>query len=150
MIHITAVLSSRKDESINKKGKDYANAKWEAELRKTLNSKASTSTTLSKQDQALVQEQLQKESQIRKRIMSMKTRLEHGLELVHSLASARVDEFRLYLSELATLLLKSGFGNVSLLTGTKAFDTFLVSSLSTSHIFPSHVFFFSGIGRALF
>jgi hypothetical protein len=114
---------------VDKKGKDYANAKWEAEIRKTLVSKrAPSSTSLSKQDQALVQEQLLKEARIRHRVSSIKARLEHGLQLIYSLASANTDEFRLYLSNLAALILTGGFGRASLLIGDKAFNTFLVSA----------------------
>lgn len=130
------MLSSKKPEQIDTKGKDYATAKWEAELRKTLKNKKPASATLSKQDQALVQEQLRKESEIRRRVSYAKRKLEHGLELVHSLASARVDEFRLYLSNVAALLLSGAFGQASLLIENKAFYTFLVISHFEYTFFP--------------
>jgi hypothetical protein len=75
---------------LDKKGKGYADAKWEAEVRQKLNAKK-TQVTLSKQDQALVNEQLQKEAEIRKRVSGIRAKLEHGLELVHSLSSANVE-----------------------------------------------------------
>lgn len=126
------VLALKQPEIIDTKGKDYANAKWEAELRKTLKNKKPATSILSKQDQLLVREQLRKESVIRQRVSSTKISLEHGLELVRSLASAQVDEFRLYISNLAALLLTGGFGQTSMLIGFKAFDVFLVRSHTLS------------------
>lgn len=129
IIHLSEsplVLASKQPETVDTKGKDYATAKWEAELRKTLKNKKPAASSLSKQDQALIQEQLRKESAIRQRVALTKKRLEHGLELIRSLASAQVDEFRLYLSNLAALLLTGGFGQASQLIGFKSFDVFIV------------------------
>jgi hypothetical protein len=55
-----------------------------------------------------------------------------------------MDEFRLYLSNLAALLLQRGFGQASLLTGTKPFDIFLVTN-HCSLVFPIFTFLL-GIG----
>lgn len=111
---------------MNKKGKGYADAKWEAEVRQKLSAKK-TQVTLSKQDQALVNEQLQKEAEIRKRVAETKAKLEHGLGLVHSLSSANVAEFRAHAPQIASILLLNVFNEASkTLVGDKAFGTFLV------------------------
>lgn len=111
---------------MDKKGKGYADAKWEAEVRQKLNAKK-TQVTLSKQDQALVNEQLQKEAKIRKHVSGIRARLEHGLELVHSLSSANVEEFRVYAPQIASILLLNVFNEASeTLVGDKAFNIFLV------------------------
>ena len=111
---------------MDKKGKGYADAKWEAEVRQKLTSKK-TQVTLSKQDQALVNEQLRKEAEIRKRVAEIKTKLEHGLELAHSLSSANVEDFRAYAPQIASILRSSTFGEASeAFVGDKAFNTFLV------------------------
>jgi len=115
---------------LDKKGKGYADAKWEAEVRQKLNAK-NTQVTLSKKDQALVNEQLRKEAEIRKRISGIKAELEHGLELVHSLSSANVEAFRTYAPQIFSILLLNAFTEASVaLVGDKSFNTFLVSPLS--------------------
>ena len=125
----SSVLASKKPEVVDKKGKGYADAKWEAEVRQKLNAKK-TQVTLSKQDQALVNEQLQKEAGIRKWVSNIRAKLEHGLELVHSLSSANVDEFRAYAPQIASILRLNTFGAASeVLVGEKPFNTFLASPL---------------------
>lgn len=111
---------------LDKKGKGYADAKWEAEVRQKLNAK-NTRATLSKQDQALVNEQLQKEAEIRKRVSGIRTKLEHGLELVHSLSSAGVEEFRAHTPQIVSVLLLAASTDVcEALVGDKVFSAFLV------------------------
>ena len=122
----SSVLANKKPEALNKKGKGYADAKWEAEVRQKLNAKK-TQVTLSKQDQALINEQLLKEAEIRKHVSSIRAKLEHGLELVHSLSSANVAEFRVHAPQIASILLLNAFNKASeALVGDKPFNTFLV------------------------
>lgn len=114
---------------MDKKGKGYADARWEAEVRQKLNAKK-TQVTLSKQDQALVNEQLLKEAEIRKHVSGIRAKLEHGLELAHSLSSANVTEFRAYAPQIASILLLNAFKKASeALVGNKPFNTFLVRPL---------------------
>lgn len=112
-----------------KKGKGYKDAQWEAEVRKSLanKQKASAPGTLSKQDQALVQAQLEKEVVIRKRVNSLKSRLERGLALVRSLVRSNAEELRAHVSALVNVLLSGAFGNAVPLIGEAAFKTYLVS-----------------------
>ena len=117
---------------LDKKGKGYADAKWEAEVRQKLNAK-NAQVTLSKKDQALVNEQLRKEAETRKRVSKIKAELEHGLELVHSLSSANVEEFRTYAPQTFSILLLNAFTEASVaLVGDKPFNTFLVSPPNTN------------------
>lgn len=116
-------------EEPEKKGKGYKDAQWEAEVRKSLASKKKTTgpVTLSKQDRALVEAQLEKESGIRARVEVIKGRLERGLHLVHSLATARV-ELHAYISSIIELLLRAAFGPRAVaLVGFTAFERYLVS-----------------------
>ena len=114
---------------LSTKGKGYADAKWEAEVRQKLSAKK-TQSTLSKQDQALVNEQLQKEAEVREHVSGVRAKLEHGLELVHSLSSANVEEFRAHAPRVASILLLNAFNEASeALVGDKAFNTFLVRPL---------------------
>ncbi|EPQ55338.1 ARM repeat-containing protein [Gloeophyllum trabeum ATCC 11539] len=120
------VLSNKKDEAPIKKGKGADIAKWEAELRKSLaNKKAVNSGKLSKQDQALVQAQLDKEAVIRHRVTGIKFHLQRGLAFVRSIVAARVDDFRAYVSNVATLLLHGAFDKGVLLCGYEPYHTYL-------------------------
>ncbi|KAI9068620.1 ARM repeat-containing protein [Trametes sanguinea] len=123
------VLASKKEDAPIKKGKGYKDAQWEAELRKSLANKKATATgTLSKQDQALVQAQLEKEAAVRQRVNAIKARIEQGLHLVHSLVQARVEELRVFVATLAALLREGAFGKATRLVGSMSFETYLVLS----------------------
>lgn len=110
-----------------KKGKGYKDAQWEAEVRKSLaNKKASAASSLSKQDQALVNAQLEKERQIRSQVNGVKARLERGLNLVHSLNAAGVGEMSSYLSSVAGTLLRSFTTTAVKLVGKVLFERYSV------------------------
>lgn len=122
-----AVLALKKTIVPEKKGKGYKDAQWEAEVRKSIATKKGTGhVALSKQDQALVQAQLEKESLTRRRVAAIKAKLERGLSLVHSLVAAQVEEFRSYVSSVAGLLLQGAFGKAVALIGDSAFERYLV------------------------
>jgi small-conductance mechanosensitive channel len=132
MSNTLSVLATKKPEVVEKKGKGWADAKWEAEIRQKLNAKK-TQVTLSKQDQALVNEQLQKEEAIRKRVSETRAKLDHGLELANALSSANVEEFRAYAPQIASILYLNAFYEASeALVGDKAFNTFLVRLFSSA------------------
>jgi hypothetical protein len=121
------VLTSRKDNAHDKKSKDYEITKWEADLRKSLaNKQASTTASLTKEEQGLVKAQLEKEARIRQRVALVKANLERGLRFIHSLVMAGVDDFRSYVPSIASLLLDGALGRVSTLVGSRTFDTYLV------------------------
>ncbi|KAG2115671.1 armadillo-type protein [Suillus cothurnatus] len=120
------VLSSQKAEEGPKKGKDADIARWEAELRKSLaNKKGGATATLSKQAQALVQAQLEKEAIVRQRVTTIKLNLQRGLSYVQSLVSINVPELRMYVSSILSLLLEGAMGQGSRLVGSQAFEAYL-------------------------
>lgn len=126
-------MSAKKADEPVKKGKGYKDAQWEAEVRKSLaNKKASATSALSKQDQALVDAQLEKERDIRSRVNSVKARLERGLNLIHSLSAAGVSEMSLYLSSIAGALLKGFTTTAVKLVGYALFERYLVCPLLPS------------------
>jgi len=126
-IDFKAVLSSKSNPEQPKKGKDYKIAQWEADLRKSLaNKKPSLEVTLTKQQQALVQAQLEKEALIRQRVASIKANLERGLNFIGSLIAAGIHEFGSYVSFVATLLLEGALRGGSALVDQKGFETYLV------------------------
>lgn len=128
-----AVLASKKVDEPVKKGKGYKDAQWEAEVRKSLANKKKVAgpVTLSKQDLALVQAQLDAESAIRARVEGIRARLQRGLHYVHSVAAAHV-ELHAHISSIVDLLLNGAFGGTAVtLIGYTAFETYLVSTFST-------------------
>lgn len=128
------VLALKKSEEPQKKGKGYKEAQWEAEVRKSLaNKKKATAPVLSKQDAALVQAQLEKESIVRRRVGVLKSRLERSFSLVRSLVATKISEVHSHLSSIVDILLRGAFGPSSALTGTLAFETYLVRT-SLLHI----------------
>lgn len=129
------VLASKKDDAIVKKGKGYKDAQWEAEVRKSLANKKATATgILSKQDQALVQAQLEKEAVIRQQVNTTKARIEQGLQLVRSLVEARVEELHGFVSTIASLLREGAFGKAVILVGHASFETYLVRCAEIVHL----------------
>ncbi|KAF8959922.1 armadillo-type protein [Flammula alnicola] len=126
------VLSSSQAEVRSNKGKDYEIAKWEEEIRKSLASKKATPVTLSKQQQALVQTQLEKEIKIRQHVQAIQAHLIRGLNFVKSLVAAGVEEFQFYMSSIVSLLLKGALGRGSFLAGSTAFESYVELSKVTS------------------
>jgi anti-sigma28 factor (negative regulator of flagellin synthesis) len=119
------VLSSRKSELQPKKGKDYEISKWEDDVRKSLaNKKHTSSAVLTKQEQALVQAQLEKESVIRQRVASIKASFGRGLRIIRSLVAAGNLDSKLFMSHMVPLLLEGAFHSV--LADCTSYDTYLV------------------------
>lgn len=120
------MLASKKSTSATiEKGKDAEIKKWEAELRKTLAQKA-TSPTLSKQDQALVDAQLQKEKVIRERVESIRKSFSDGLHIIKSVLASNAPGLQDYLSSFASILLDDVIKDANALVGTEATYTYLV------------------------
>jgi hypothetical protein len=128
LINRQIVLASQRNNTQSTKGKDQELVKWEAELRKSLASKkASAPSTLTKQEQSLVQAQLDKEARIREDVTAIKAKLERGLRFVHSIVDANVPEFKVYMSSVVSLLLKSALSRTGCaLLGRTGFHTYLV------------------------
>ncbi|KAI0688462.1 ARM repeat-containing protein [Cytidiella melzeri] len=121
------VLANKKPVETQKKGKGYKDAQWEAEVRKSLADKKKNAgvATLSKQDQALVQAQLQKEAVIRRRVDGVKSRFTRGLHLVDAIVRARSEKLHAHLSSLVNILLSGAFGKAVVLIGELAFQYYV-------------------------
>ncbi|QRV98281.1 translational activator gcn1 [Ceratobasidium sp. AG-Ba] len=120
------VLASKKGPVLNNKSKDADIEKWEAELRKTLESKkGGPAKALSKQDQALVNAQLEKEATIRSNVERVKFEMTSGLAMIKSLVAANVEELSVHVAPIAKLLLDGALKKGSVLVGPNAFETYL-------------------------
>ncbi|KAI5120166.1 hypothetical protein M0805_008433 [Coniferiporia weirii] len=127
------VLASDKNKSVDKKGKNAAIEKWEAELRASLASKKPTAAAvnnkvLSKQDKELIAAQLSLESGTRRRVDDVYRDGKRGLALLQSLVESRADNFGTYFSEVAGLLLDIAMKQGAALLGTDIFDGYLYLS----------------------
>ena len=124
---LSTVLSSTKREARATKGKDADNAKWDEEIRKSIASKKATPASLTKQQQAALQAQLEKETKIRETVRRIKSNLDHGLYFIQSLVSADVAEFRFYTSSVVNVLLEGPLVGGAFLVGDLALETYPVS-----------------------
>ena len=120
------MLSKSKDDR-PVKGKEANIAKWEAEIRASIAAKKSSTVSLTKQQQAAVDAQLDKEAKIRENVAQVQKNIERGLGLVQSVIRTGSEELRAYVTELIGLLVKGPLKGGSFLAGEKAFETFLVS-----------------------
>ncbi|CAE7122272.1 unnamed protein product [Rhizoctonia solani] len=120
------VLANKKGPVLNNKSKDADIEKWEAELRKTLESKkGAPSKALSKQEQAQVNAQLAKEEAIRSNVQRIKGDMLRGLALIKSLVAAGIPELSIHIAGIAKLLLDGALKKGSTLVGSEAFETYL-------------------------
>ncbi|KAJ7224326.1 armadillo-type protein [Mycena pura] len=123
---VDVLTSTKGDVRVPQKGKDFEIARWEAEIRNSLESKkASAGAPLTKQQQALLQAQLAHEASVRQRVDNVKANLVRGLSCVRSIVAAAVPEFRAHVSSVAGLLLEGALRKGTLLVGETAFDTYL-------------------------
>jgi hypothetical protein len=89
--------------------------------------------TLTKQQETLVKQQLEKESKVtRQRVREIHTHLVRGLYFIRSIVAANVEEMHGYMSPIITLLLDGALGRGSFLAGAMGFETYLVCFLSSS------------------
>ncbi|KAI5983714.1 armadillo-type protein [Pisolithus albus] len=122
------LLSTNQKGESPKKGKGADIAKWEAELRQSLASKkgasqgASGTAVLSKQAQALLQAQLDKEAV---------AHLQRALAFIRGVVSANIPDARMYVSPISAMLLEVALGQGSRLVGSVLFETFIWVGIAT-------------------
>ncbi|CCH46758.1 putative translational activator [Wickerhamomyces ciferrii] len=80
------VLENKKNVVENKNTKDYETRKWEESLRKEVSKKQQATKKLTKEEQAIVNEQLSKESNIRQRIQEVQNNLYRGITIIDALS----------------------------------------------------------------
>ncbi|KAG6915850.1 hypothetical protein DXG01_009609 [Tephrocybe rancida] len=120
------VLASKDEAKIVTKGKDSELAKWDEETRRNIATKRAAATkSLTKQQQALINAQLEEEAKIRQRVVGVQANLRRGLRFVQSLVRSGVEAFRNQISSVASLLLEGALGHGSILVGEEAFETYL-------------------------
>lgn len=123
------MLAPKKDKNENKNRKDYADEKWEQEVRESIAKKKSSgpSAKLSRPDQLLVTAQMAKEAETRAHISRVQACLYRGIELVRSLVASNSEAVSKHLRVMAEALLNSAFGPGSFLVDERVLPVFLVS-----------------------
>jgi hypothetical protein len=129
--YLTPVLQKPSSGVPNRVGKNPKKGDWEAELRAELEKKKGPPTKLSAKDQALVNEQLAKESAIRSKVEETRQIVLSGLGIVQSLIdipSALGNELWFY--KVLMILLGGVLQKCGAIVGTAAVDTYLVNEIT--------------------
>jgi len=122
-----AVLQKPANGLLNRAGKPLKNSDWEAELRAELERKKGITVKLTPKEQALVNEQLSKESSIRKRVEEVRQTITTGLGLVGSLINIPSNlGIDLWYYKILNTLLGGILQKCSGLVGSLPTETFLV------------------------
>lgn len=121
-------MLAAKGASAVEKGKDQAIQQWEAEIRKNLSEKKGVAH-LSKQDEALVRSQLEKEHAIRQNVINLRQRIIDGLDLVKSLVNTRMEAIHANVARISSALLACATERPADLVGTAILDAYVVRSL---------------------
>lgn len=116
---------------MNKNSKTYAQDKWDQEVRESIAKKKAGSSggALSKQDQALVNAQVAKETTTRAQISEVQREFLQGLEVFRALLNGRTEVFDNHLEQILAVVIASAVGPAAFLVGDAACGLYLVSRL---------------------
>ncbi|KAK8117583.1 eIF-2-alpha kinase activator GCN1 [Apiospora kogelbergensis] len=119
------VLAKKSQELPNKNTKDYDTLKWEEELRAQLAAKKGTQKKLTADEQAKVNAQLKKESEIRNSVQLLAARLLRGIGIIQGLINGPPTEASLWMGPAVNALLKAMEAGACLITGDAAPTVYL-------------------------
>lgn len=121
------VLSKTAPPPLKSNAKDYEALKWEQEMRAELEKKKGIKAKkLTPDEQARVKAQLQKESEIRKKVADIYTRLDRGIGLVNALATGVNTPVQVWLGPSLSALLKLLEAGAGVLVGSDGVQAYLV------------------------
>lgn len=109
----------------DKNTKDYDTLKWEEELRSQLAQKKGIQKKLTSEEQAKVNAQLKKESEIRKSVQQLAARLLRGIGIIRGLVTGPPTESNLWMGPSVNALLKAMEAGACPITGDAAPTTYL-------------------------
>ncbi|KAK8022266.1 eIF-2-alpha kinase activator GCN1 [Apiospora rasikravindrae] len=119
------VLAKKSQVLPNKNTKDYDTLKWEEDLRAQLAAKKGTQKKLTADEQAKVNAQLKKESEIRKSVQLLAARLLRGIGIIQGLINGPPTEASLWMGPAVNALLKAMEAGACLITGDAAPTVYL-------------------------
>jgi len=114
------VLAKKSQVVPNKNQKDYDTLKWEEELRAQLAQKKGQQKKLTADEQAKVNAQLKKESEVRQAISKLEARLMRGIGIINSLVNGPPTDATLWLGPAVSALLGAMEAGACLITGDAA------------------------------
>ncbi|KAI0109299.1 translational activator GCN1 [Hypoxylon sp. NC0597] len=112
----------------DKNTKDYDTLKWEEELRSQLAQKKGQQRKLTADEQAKVNAQLKKESEIRRSIQRLESRLMRGFGIIRSLVNTPPTEPNLWIGPSISALLGALEAGAGLITGDAGPNAYLACS----------------------
>ncbi|MCJ1310876.1 hypothetical protein MMC25_004544 [Agyrium rufum] len=130
------VLSSKKpqDSLPDKNSKDYNTLKWEEEIRQQIaQKKGQFQKRLTAEEQAKVNAQISKETEIRANVNKLQVKLERGIGLIRGLALGPPNDATLWLGACVKALLDIIRAGANLLVADVANDTYMLCSRLVSH-----------------
>ncbi|ETS84164.1 hypothetical protein PFICI_02189 [Pestalotiopsis fici W106-1] len=127
------VLAKNTQSLPNKNTKDYDTLKWEEELRAQLAAKKGTQKKLTADEQAKVNAQLKKESEIRKSVQQIEARLLRGIGIIQGLVTGPPTEAKLWMGPSVDALLKAMEAGACLITGDVAPTAYLACADKVSN-----------------
>lgn len=130
------VLGKKKEE-VSATEKDRDILKWEAELRASLAKKRPETVKLSKADQALMNTQLAKESEIRVNVQTALDELRHALSVHDSVLRAGPEDFRFFLPKLIKSFMSVVTLQAAILAKDELFRSYMVGGAFTALPSPS-------------
>ncbi|KAF5234822.1 hypothetical protein FAUST_7446 [Fusarium austroamericanum] len=114
------VLAKKSQQVLDKNKKDYDILKWEEELRSQLDKKKGQQKKLTPEENAKVNAQLKKESQIRQSITATVARLLRGIGIIRSLATGPPTDATQWIGTAVSLLVGIMDAGATLITGDEA------------------------------
>ncbi|KAL7269761.1 translational activator of GCN4 [Rhizina undulata] len=122
------VLSKPGNNNRVEKSKDADTLKWEAELRAQLAQKKGAERKLTAEEKAKVEEQLAKESVIRKRVEEVSLRLNRGVGIIQSLAEGAPTAVEMWMGHAVKALLEAMEAGAGVIVGDKGVKALLACS----------------------
>ncbi|KAH6968798.1 armadillo-type protein [Fusarium avenaceum] len=119
------VLAKKSQQGLDKNKKDYDILKWEEELKSQLEKKKGQQKKLTPEENAKVNAQLKKESQIRQSITEIEARLLRGIGIIQSLATGPPTDATQWLGTAVSLLIGIMDAGATLITGDAAPLTYI-------------------------
>ncbi|KAF2218539.1 armadillo-type protein [Elsinoe ampelina] len=116
----------------SKNSKDYDTLQWEAELRAQLSKKKGSVKKLTKEEQAKVDAQLSKESQVRKEVAGVVARIQRGSGIIKALVHGPPTETEAWLGKCTQQLFDIIVAGAGLLLGESVAETYLQCSTKIS------------------
>lgn len=114
------VLAKKSQQVLDKNKKDYDILRWEEELRNQLEKKKGQQKKLTPEENAKVNAQLKKESQIRQSVTETVARLLRGIGIIRSLATGPPTDATQWIGTAVSLLVGVMDAGATLITGDEA------------------------------